>query len=96
MASAIRKNAPISSLLISLMLVIVAGNRNFFCRRFVLLRFSFFFFNCKSRLFIWAMEGLEAVSIGDEGSELSREILRDEAVERINQLAKVRKVSFLF
>ncbi|XP_074576692.1 allantoate deiminase 1-like [Curcuma longa] len=33
--------------------------------------------------------GLEVESIGDEGSELLREILRDEAVERINQLAKI-------
>lgn len=40
------------------------------------------------------MEGLDAENIGDGGSELFGEILRDEVVERINQLAEVRKFRF--
>lgn len=40
------------------------------------------------------MEGLDAESIGDERSELFGEILRDEVVERIDQLAEVRKLPF--
>ncbi|XP_042473555.1 probable allantoate deiminase isoform X1 [Zingiber officinale] len=40
-------------------------------------------------LMLVIVAGLEAESIGDAGSDLLREILRDEAVERINQLAKI-------
>ncbi|KAG6478560.1 hypothetical protein ZIOFF_062003 [Zingiber officinale] len=35
------------------------------------------------------MQGLDAERIGDEGSELFGEILRDEVIERINQLAEI-------
>ncbi|RZR70865.1 hypothetical protein BHM03_00001990 [Ensete ventricosum] len=88
------KNASVPSLLIALILLLIAGNR-------IVVGWYLFlvFFGDFDPFFCYLfgiLEGLEAESVDDGRNQLFVGILRDEAVERINQLAKVGAKLLLF
>lgn len=81
------KNISVPSLSIALILLLVVGNRIVVgCYLFLVFFGDFDPFFC---YLFGILEGLEAESVDDGRNQLFAGILRDEAVERINQLAKV-------